>query len=82
MPKAMGSAFALAFSPSHNRWNTVGGKLNILAQVKAVDGFDEANAADLEKIVHAFTAAGELLDHRQHQPEIARNQRLPCLVIT
>ena len=69
------------FSPSVNRWNAVGGKLYVLAQIEAVHGLDETDAADLKEVIHALAAARKLLDHRQHQPEIARDQRLPCLLV-
>ena len=50
-------------SPSVNRWNAVGGKLDVLVQVEGVHGFNEADAAHLKEIVHALAAAGKLLDH-------------------
>ena len=69
-------------SPSHNRWNAVGGKLHILAQIEGVHRLDKPDAAHLEQIVHALAAAGEFLDHGQHQPEIARDQGLPRIIVS
>ena len=72
-----GVGVCLGFSPSHNRWNAVGGKLDVLLQIEGVDGLDEADAADLEEVVHALPAPGELLHHRQNEPQIAGDQLLP-----
>ena len=57
--------------------HAVGGKLHLLVQVKAVHRFDQADDPHLEQVVHALAPAGELLDHRQHQPEVAGDQLLP-----
>ena len=72
-----GVGVCLGFSPSHNRWNAVGGKLDILAQVEAVHGLDEADDPHLEQVVHALAAPGEALHNRQHQPEVPGDQLLP-----
>ena len=45
--------------------------MHVLAQVKGVDGLDEADHADLKEVVHVFAAAGEALHHREHEPEVA-----------
>ena len=57
--------------------HAVGGKLHLLVQVKAVHRFDQTDDPHLEQVVHALAPAGELLDHRQHQPEVAGDQLLP-----
>ena len=72
-----GVGVCLSFSPSHNRWNAVGGKLHVLAQVEGVDGLDEADHAHLKQVVHALAAIGEALHHAQHQTQIAGNQLFP-----
>ena len=56
--------------------HTVGRKLHILAQVEAVHGLDEPDAADLKQIVHTLAAPGKLLDDRQNQPQVSRDQLL------
>ena len=50
--------------------HAVGRKLHVLAQVEAVHGLDEPDAADLKQIVHALAAPGKLLDYRQNQPQV------------
>lgn len=40
----------------------VGGETDILGDVKIVDGLDEADASDLEQVVHVLVISGETLD--------------------
>ena len=40
-------------------------------QIKIVDGFDEADAADLKEIVHVFVVSRETLDHAQDKAQIS-----------
>ncbi len=65
------------FTLFDNRWNPVGGKLHVLAEIEAVYGFDEADHAYLEEIVHALAAIGEALHDREHEPEVPGDQPLP-----
>ena len=59
---------------SGNHRHTVGGKLHILVQVKAVYGLDKPYAAHLEQVIHTLAPIGKFLHHGQHQPQIAGNQ--------
>ena len=56
--------------------DAVGGKLHVLAQIEAVNGLNQADAAHLKKVVHALAPVGKLLHNGKHQPEIAGNQLL------
>ena len=70
-----------SFSPSHNRWNAVGGKLHVLPQVESVDGLDQADTAHLKEIVHALAPVREALHDAEHQPQIAGDQLLPRFLV-
>jgi len=45
--------------------------------VKVVDGFDEADAADLKEVVDVLAAGGEALDHAEHQPQVPGDELFP-----
>ena len=51
--------------------NTIGRKLHVLAEIKAVNGFDKPDTADLKQVVHALAASGKLLYDRQHEAQIS-----------
>ena len=72
-----GVGVCLGFSPSHNRWYPVGGKLDVLAQIEGVHGLDEADDPHLKQVVHALAPSREALHHAEHQPEVALDQLLP-----
>ena len=55
--------------------------MHVLAQVKGVDGLDEADHADLKEIVHALAAARKLLHDREHEPQIARDELFARLAV-
>ena len=42
---------------------------------------DQADAADLEQVVHAVAAALEALDHAEHQPQIGADEFLAGLPV-
>ena len=65
----------------HDHGHAVGGEAHVHLDVKVVNGLDQPDAAHLEQVVHILPPAGKLLDHRQHQPEVAGDQLLPGLHI-
>ena len=44
-------------------WNRIGGKFYILGNIKIVNGFDKADAANLKEIIDIFLASGKTLDY-------------------
>src|SRR5690606_16144919 len=52
----------------------IGGKFYVLAQVEVVDGFHQADAADLKEIVHVFAAVVEPLDDAEDEAQVALNE--------
>ena len=63
-------------------WHGIGRKLYILTDVKIVDGFDQADAADLEQIINVLLAACKALDNAEHQPEIAFDILFPGVLVS
>ena len=62
--------------------HSIGGKAYIVEiHIKVVDGLHKPDAADLKQIVHIFTPAGEPLDDRQHQPQVALDHLLSSLLV-
>ena len=61
--------------------HSVGGKAYIEVAVKIVDGFDKANTADLEQVVHRLAAPMKALDDREHEPEVAADQLFACRLV-
>ena len=52
---------AAYFSKDHR--NRIGGKFYILGNIKIVNGYDKADAANLKEIIDIFLASGKTLDH-------------------
>lgn len=50
------------FATKYIHWHCVGRKFDADFGVEVVDGFDQADAADLEQVIHIFIAAGKTFD--------------------
>ena len=74
--------FFEAFSTSYIHGNRISGKFYIQAGIKIVYRFDQADAADLEQIVHIFIAGGETLDDAEYQAEIPFNVFFPGFLVS
>ena len=59
---------------TENKGNGIGGKAGLIAQIEAVDGFDQANGTNLKQILGIYAPATEAADHRPHQPGILSDQ--------
>ena len=60
----------------------VGGKTHAELGVKMIDGFHQADTADLKQVVRRLAAPLEPLDDRQHQPQVATDQFIARLLVT
>src|SRR5699024_7728806 len=48
--------------------NGISRKFYVQGSIKIVNGFDQADAADLKQIIRIFVASGETFDHAEYQP--------------
>ena len=55
------------FATKYIHWHCVGRKFDADFGVEVVDGFDQADAADLEQVIHIFIAGGKAFDDTEHQ---------------
>ena len=63
----------------HDHGHAIGGEAHVQIRVEVVDGLDEADAPHLEQVVRVLPPVGKALDHREDQPQVARDQFLPGL---
>ena len=71
----------IAADLSHDHGDPVGGEAHVQVGVEVVNGLDQADAPHLKQIVHILSPVGKLVDHRQHQAQIALDQLLPGLLV-
>ena len=60
----------------------VGGEAHAEFGIKIVDGFHQADAPDLKQVVRRFAATLKPLNNAEHQPQIAANQLIACLLVS
>ena len=53
----------------------------MVLRVEIVDSLDQPDTADLKQVVRTLAAAGEFLDHGQHQPEVSRDELLARVTV-
>ena len=53
----------IASDLAQDHWHGISRELDVLSDVKVIDGLDQADASDLKQVVHIFIAAGKPLDH-------------------
>lgn len=53
----------------------------MVLRVEIVDGLDQPDTADLKQVVRTLAAAGEFLDHGQHQPEVSCDELLARVTV-
>ena len=61
---------------SKDERNGVGGKAGLVAKVKAVDGLEQANGADLKQIFGIVAPSAEAADHCPHQADVLGHQQI------
>ena len=64
--------------------NGIGGKAGLVAKVKAVDGLEQANGADLKQIFGIVAAAAKAADDRPYQTGVLGHQQITagCISLT